>query len=64
MRKEDLEKVDRGKKSTPMPKHTIQKILEKENPDGIGSSKAFSAPALTTLPKDSISEIANSTCTP
>jgi hypothetical protein len=55
-------KLATGKKSTP--KRTIQKFVEKENPDGIGSSKAFSAPALTTLPKDFISEIGNNTCSP
>jgi hypothetical protein len=60
--KQALEKLDCGKKSTP--KRTIQKFVEKENPDGIGSSKAFSATALTTLPKDFISEIGNNTCSP
>jgi len=62
--KQALERVDRGKKSTSTPKRTIKKFVEKKNQDGIGSSKAFAAPALTTLPKDSISEIGNNTCSP
>jgi len=47
MLKQTIEKVDRGKKLAPTPKCTIQKFMEKENPDGIGSSKAFSMPAKT-----------------
>jgi hypothetical protein len=38
-----LEKVDSGKKPAQAVKRTIQKFVEKENPDGIGSSKAFSS---------------------
>jgi len=52
MPKQALEKIDRSNKWTL--KRTIQKFVEKENSDGIDSSKAFPAPSLTTIPKDSI----------
>lgn len=58
MPKQASEKVDCGKKPAPAPKRTSQKFMEKENTDGICSSKAFSVPALTTIPNDSIPEMA------
>jgi hypothetical protein len=57
MLKQALEKVDHGKKLASAPKQTIKKFMEKENPDGIAPKKK-SAPALTTIPNDSIPEMA------
>jgi hypothetical protein len=45
MLKQTIDKVDPSKKPASTPKRTIQKFMEKENPDGISSSEAFSVPA-------------------
>jgi len=57
MLKQIIEKVDRVKKPAPTPKRTIQNVMEKENLDGIGSSKAFSVPAKTAASNEVSLEI-------